>query len=137
MRRRFHIRSPALWLLLAIGGSSSAGLPIWNGPHQLELGNGCPCSWGTEFQFTTVPTYPTSFIYVPALTLNTLELLASALTHDGEWGFRDHPYVLVRRKQRLGFTLPSKSHLAIPHTPSEFMIYPMFEFKQRMGDNYT
>ena len=65
-----------------------------------------------------------------------LELLASALSCDGEWGFRDHSDVFVRRK-RLGFTLPGKLHLTLLCTPSDFMLYPIFEFKQQLRDNNT
>ena len=44
---RFHIKSPAFWLPLAIRRSSGAGLPSRNGQHQLKLANRCPSSWGT------------------------------------------------------------------------------------------
>ena len=65
-----------------------------------------------------------------------LEPLASTLSCDGEWGFRDHCDVFVRIKQ-LGFTLPGKFHLTLPCAPSDFMLYPIFEFKQQLWDNNT
>ena len=114
----FHIQSPAFWLLLTIRRSSRGGLPIWNGQHQLELGNGCPFSWAHDFSLPLSPPVPLHPFMWPALTLDTWALFVSAWSCGGA-------VLLLIKRQKLGFTLPSKSFLLSMHLP--FSIYDVFQ----------